>query len=192
MFWGAFNWSIELTNTERFCISCHAMRDYVFKEYRKTIHYNNRTGVRATCPDCHVPREWIHKVIRKVRATNELFHWMLGSIDSPEAFEAKRPVLARQVWGSMKSTNSRECRNCHGMDFMATKKQAPDAKTMHELGESWRMTCIDCHKGISHTLPRGYDKEAAMDLLHERMEREKVKCDLCHKDMTKPPKGQNW
>ncbi len=30
--WGGFNWSMELTNTESFCISCHAMRDYVYKE----------------------------------------------------------------------------------------------------------------------------------------------------------------
>ena len=192
MFWGAFNWSLELTNTESFCISCHAMREYVFKEYRKTIHYNNRTGVRATCPDCHVPREWIHKVVRKVRATNELFHWMLGSIKSPEDFEAKRPYLASQVWGSMKATDSRECRNCHGIDFMETAAQAPAARAMHELGELWDMTCIDCHKGISHTLPRDFDKEAGMDRLHDRMELEKVNCDLCHKDMTKAPKGQGW
>ena len=72
--WGGFNWSMELTNSETFCVSCHEMRDNVFEEYKETIHYNNRTGVRATCPDCHVPKEWIHKVIRKVRASNELYH----------------------------------------------------------------------------------------------------------------------
>ncbi len=62
--WGGFNWSLEATNTESFCISCHAMREYVFKEYKTSIHYANRTGVRASCPDCHVPREWGHKVVR--------------------------------------------------------------------------------------------------------------------------------
>ncbi len=88
--WGGFNWSMELTNTESFCISCHAMREYVFKEYKTSIHYANRTGVRASCPDCHVPREWAHKVARKVRATNELYHWLKGSIDAPEDFKAKQ------------------------------------------------------------------------------------------------------
>ena len=56
IFWGGFNWSLELTNTESFCISCHVMKEYVYKEYKTTIHFSNRTGVRATCPDCHVPK----------------------------------------------------------------------------------------------------------------------------------------
>ena len=69
-----FNWTLELTNTEEFCISCHEMRENVFKKYRHTIHYANRTGVRATCPDCHVPRPWVYKIVRKIRASNEVWH----------------------------------------------------------------------------------------------------------------------
>ena len=190
--WGAFNWSLELTNTEAFCISCHEMEDYVYKEYRKTIHYNNRTGVRATCPDCHVPREWVYKVARKAGATNELFHWMIGSIDSLEKFNAKRLELAKHVWASMEAADSRECRNCHGINFMAYEAQTAQASIMHGLGEEWSMTCIYCHKGIAHTLPRGFDKNAVMDDLHERMEKEKENCRQCHEDMVKPPGGEDW
>jgi cytochrome c-type protein NapC len=192
VFWGAFNWSLELTNTESFCISCHEMRNFVYAEYRKTIHYNNRTGVRATCPDCHVPKEWIHKVARKVRATNELFHWALGSIDTAAKFEARRPVLARQVWTSMEATNSRECRNCHDIEFMNHEAQPAQARVMHALAREWGETCIDCHKGIAHGLPRGFDGNALMDRLHERMENENIACRRCHTDMAGPPKGQGW
>ncbi len=60
IFWGGFNTAMEATNTEAFCISCHEMEENVYQEYQDTIHYSNRTGVRATCPDCHVPKEWIH------------------------------------------------------------------------------------------------------------------------------------
>ena len=56
IFWGGFNTAMEATNTMTFCISCHEMKDNVYKEYKHTIHYQNRTGVRATCSDCHVPR----------------------------------------------------------------------------------------------------------------------------------------
>jgi len=192
VFWGAFNWSMELTNTESFCLSCHAMREYVYKEYRNTIHYSNRTGVRASCPDCHVPKEWIHKVVRKVQATNELFHWLTGSIDTKEKFEARRPHLAAKVWASMKATDSRECRNCHGIEFMDHTVQPVQARIMHELAETWGKTCIDCHKGIAHHLPKSFDKNALMDQLHERMETEKIACRQCHKDMAGPPKGQGW
>ncbi|MCZ6814660.1 MAG: NapC/NirT family cytochrome c [Alphaproteobacteria bacterium] len=192
VFWGGFNWSLELTNTESFCISCHVMEEYVYKEYRKTIHFSNRTGVRATCPDCHVPKEWIYKVVRKVGATNELFHWFSGSIDTPEDFKAKRLELAGYVWASMAATDSRECRNCHGIGFMSPEVQTARARAMHELGEKWGSTCIDCHKGIVHSLPQGFDEEAMMDELHDRMEQEKVDCRLCHEDMTGPPPGEGW
>ena len=192
VFWGGFNWSLELTNTEPFCISCHAMRDYVYQEYKTTGHYTNRTGVRASCPDCHVPREWVHKVVRKVRATNELYHWLRGSIDAPEDFKAKRLELAGHVWASMKATDSRECRNCHGIESMSADVQTPIAREMHALADSWDMTCIDCHKGVAHRLPQGFDKEAEMDRLHDRMEQEKVECRRCHEGMAGARPGDGW
>ncbi len=192
IFWGGFNWSMELTNTETFCTSCHAMRTFLLKEYKQSVHYANRTGVRASCPDCHVPREWVHKVVRKVRASNELFHWMKGSINTREKFEAKRPELARHVWASMKETNSRECRNCHGIDFMTEETQTPKASLMHSLARDWGKTCIDCHKGIAHSLPRDFDKNILMDELHERMEKEKIDCRQCHTDMAGATKSNDW
>ncbi len=70
LFWGGFNWTLEMTNTETFCVSCHEMGTFVYPEYKETIHYSNRTGVRASCPDCHVPRPYFHKLQRKVYATN--------------------------------------------------------------------------------------------------------------------------
>ena len=56
IFWGGFNTGMEATNTLDFCISCHEMRNTVYQEYKQTIHYSNRTGVRAICSDCHVPK----------------------------------------------------------------------------------------------------------------------------------------
>ena len=190
--WGGFNWSLEITNTESFCISCHAMREYVFKEYKTSIHYANRTGVRASCPDCHVPREWGHKVIRKMRATNELYHWLRGSIDTPEDFHAKRLELAQTVWASMAATDSRECRNCHRSSFMDTGAQNARAGLLHKLGTEWGMTCIDCHKGIAHALPRGFDNDAVMDEMHDRLEQDGVECRLCHEGMAGPKPGDGW
>ena len=192
VFWGGFNWSLELTNTESFCISCHVMKVNVYEEYRKSTHHDNRTGVRASCPDCHVPKEWVHKVVRKVGATNELFHWLRGSIDTPEKFEAKRLELARHVWVSMKATDSRECRNCHQIGFMRRDAQSAMARNMHALAERWDTTCIECHQGITHSLPRGFDSRAVMDRLHARMETEKVNCRLCHEGMAGPPPGDGW
>jgi len=159
IFWGGFNTAMEATNTETFCISCHEMEVNVYQELQDTIHYTNRTGVRATCPDCHVPKDWVHKFARKVQATNELYHHFRGTVDTPEKFEEKRMVLAQHVWDAMKATDSRECRNCHDFLSMAYDKQEPRSSERHEQAEEEGLTCIDCHKGIAHSLPAEYDPE---------------------------------
>lgn len=156
LFWGGFNTVVEATNTEQFCISCHEMRNNVYKEYsNNTIHYTNRTGVRAVCADCHVPKEWVPKMIRKVQASRELYGKVTGTIDTPEKFEAKRLELARREWARMKANDSLECRNCHTLASMDAEKQQPRARRSHELAVKNNDTCIDCHKGIAHHKPQG-------------------------------------
>ena len=150
IFWGGFNTVMEATNTMEFCTGCHEMRDNVYAEYRHTIHYQNRTGVKATCSDCHVPKDWTHKMIRKVQASNEVYHWILGSVNTKEKFDAKRPILARHVWDSMKASDSRECRNCHTLESMNPEFQKPRARKVHMDAMQAGNTCIDCHKGIAH------------------------------------------
>jgi len=185
--WGAFNTALELTNTETFCISCHEMKKYVYREYTKTIHYTNRTGVRATCPDCHVPRRWEFKVIRKIAATNELFHHLLGSIDTPEKFGDKRLALAKKVWTTMERTDSRECRNCHAARSMDLDVQRDVARERHRSAQAQGKTCIDCHKGIAHSLP-----EAFLEQEHARFQRDGTPCWDCHRDMPRPPADDDW
>ena len=73
LFRGAFNTALELTNTEKFCTGCHEMHDNVYQELQRTVHFSNRSGVRATCPDCHVPHEWTAKIARKMQASKEVW-----------------------------------------------------------------------------------------------------------------------
>ncbi|MGB8274023.1 MAG: NapC/NirT family cytochrome c [Alphaproteobacteria bacterium] len=151
LFWGGFNWVLEETNKESFCIRCHEMEATPYQELKKTIHYTNRSGVRAICSDCHVPKVWIYKMIRKIKASRELyFHFITGKIDTPEKFEDHRLEMAKDVWAAMKSTDSRECRNCHHINSMDFSKQAQRAHTQHEDSLKSGETCIDCHKGIAH------------------------------------------
>ena len=150
VFWGGFNTAMEATNTLEFCTSCHEMEENVYQEYKPTIHHSNRSGVRAVCSDCHVPKPWIHKMIRKVQASNEVLHKILGTIDTPEKFDKKRLTLAKHVWKTMKETDSRECRNCHNLESMNPVFQKPRARKQHLNAFNTGQTCIDCHKGIAH------------------------------------------
>ena len=190
--WAGLEMGMEATNREEFCIACHEMSHNVYPEYRRTAHYINRTGVRATCPDCHVPRAWPDKVMRKVHATNELYHWAIGTIDTREKFLNKRNELAEQVWASMKGSDSQECRNCHGETYMAIVDQTRLAGKMHLLALEWGKTCIDCHQGVAHTLPDEFDREALFDQLHQQFEQQDIACHECHDDVQAHPDEEAW
>lgn len=184
IFWGGFHTALDMTNTEEFCISCHEMRENVYKEYKNTIHYQNRTGVRATCPDCHVPREWQYMITRKIKATNELVHHFAGSLDTREKFLAKRLELAQYVWNDMRKTDSRECRNCHDIKVMQLRKQRKRARITHNRARKENRTCIDCHMGIAHRISKDFDKNGK---LHDEFHKTKRPCSDCHKGMALPP-----
>ncbi len=158
--WGGFSAYVEYSNTMEFCVSCHEMRTNILPEYKLSSHYANRSGVRAICSDCHVPRGFLAKMTRKVQATNELFHKIMGSVDTPEKFEAKRLTLANRVWTSMKESDSRECRNCHAFEAMDPERQQELSAALHGQAPAMGTTCIDCHKGIAHRLPRMEDQTA--------------------------------
>jgi len=154
VFWGGFNTALSLTNTEEFCIGCHEMADNVYEEYRETIHYSNRSGVRATCPDCHVPKDWTHKIIRKIAASKEVWGMLTGIIDTREKFVEHRKSMAMREWKRMKDNDSRECRNCHNFEYMDFSEQGSRSVKMHSSAlATGEKTCIDCHKGIAHELP---------------------------------------
>ena len=149
-----FDYTMAVTNTEAFCIGCHEMKDHVYPAYTESIHYSNRSGVRATCPDCHVPHKWSDKVVRKVQASREVWGKILGTIDTPEKFAEHRLYLAKREWKRFKQNNSLECRNCHDESFFAFERQGAPGTYMHTaMLAAGSFTCIDCHKGIAHVLP---------------------------------------
>ena len=154
IFWGAFNTALEVTNTETFCVGCHEMQNNVFEELKPTIHYTNRSGVRATCPDCHVPHEWTNKIARKMAASKEVWGKVFGTISTREKFQAERRTLAEHEWARLKANDSLECRNCHSFESMDYTLQSKRAAEQHSTFlASGEKTCIDCHKGIAHQLP---------------------------------------
>ena len=132
IFWGGFNTALEITNTEKFCTGCHEMRDNVFAELKSTIHFSNRSGVRASCPDCHVPHNWTDKIARKMQASKEVWGHLFGTIDTREKFLDHRLELALHEWARFKANDSLECRNCHSAESMDITKQSPRASVAHQ------------------------------------------------------------
>ncbi len=129
---------------------------HLVSKMRPRVDGGSRSGVRAICSDCHVPHEWTPKLVRKVQASKELWGKLTGYVDTPEKFEAHRMELATHEWERMKAVDSRECRNCHSFEAMSADKQRQSVYNKHMKAKADGQTCIDCHKGIAHHLPKEY------------------------------------
>jgi len=156
VFAGLFNVGLEYTNRTEFCTSCHSMKTNL-TELEERVHWRNASGVHAGCADCHVPKEFKEKMIAKVMAAKDVWHEILGTIDTPEKYEARRLDMAQRVWAKMKASDSRECKSCHTLAHMEFSEQDRFARKKHENAPDRGQTCIDCHKGIGHKLPEGAD-----------------------------------
>ena len=151
---GGFTTAVESTNSVEFCTSCHSM-SYNYEEYKESTHYLNKSGVRAVCSDCHVPkRNWYSEMYRKLVAAEDVWAEMVGTIDTREKFDARRAKMAKDEWARMKESDSIGCRNCHSFAAMKLAEQEKGAQGKHAEAEAAGKTCIDCHKGIAHKLPR--------------------------------------
>ena len=132
VFWGAFNTALEFANTETFCLSCHEMRSNVYQELSRTVHFSNRSGVRAVCSDCHVPHNWTDKIARKMQASKEVWGHLFGTIATRQKFLDHRLELAEHEWARLKANDSLECRNCHTAPAMDLTKQTERAARIHQ------------------------------------------------------------
>lgn len=149
---GGMNTFFAYTNEMDFCISCHSMKTN-FEEYKNTIHFKNPSGVQATCADCHVPKAFFPKLGAKIMAAKDVFHEVIGTVDTKEKYEAHRWDMASRVWAKMEATDSRECRGCHNFDNMDLSGQSRMARNKHSRAPMKGQTCIECHKGIAHLEP---------------------------------------
>ena len=148
-------------NSTDFCISCHEMNQ-PHREYKKSKHFNNPSGVRAECASCHIPHRIGPKLVRKAKAVQEVFSHFSGVLDTDEKFEGERARMAKRVWADMKAANCRECRFCHNEQaFVFAEFQKPKEAERMQKGLKENQTCIDCHKGRIHQMPNlagGYKK----------------------------------
>lgn len=158
-----FNVVLHATNTEKFCVSCHEMRQYPYVMLQNTSHFNNRIGVHVECADCHVPKEFFPKMVRKIQASREVWGHLWGTLNTPEKYAAHVPVMKAREIARMRANDSKECRHCHSVEHMIASMQTAKAQEYHQAEQKENKTCIDCHAGIAHT-PAGEVHEAKTEI----------------------------
>ena len=148
-------WMVAVTGTNEFCGgACHSMQ-WVDKEYKASIHYANRTGVRAECHDCHIPHHYPALLFYKAKAgIKDVIGEIRGTISTQEKFEKERLRMAQHVWAEYKENKAENCRVCHVFTPEILKKQKEMVQPMHQAVIEGAAVCTDCHKGVAHTAPK--------------------------------------
>ena len=160
---GGFAEGVHYASSLKFCAqACHEMQT-PYQEYTQSVHFKNVPGIRAVCADCHVPPQFFPGLLRHMKASVEVVQHIRGELDTPAKYEKHRAELAQTVWKELKANNSAECRSCHSFSAMALDQQDHSAAKKHspEYLASTGETCIDCHKGVAHTLPTNAATNAA-------------------------------
>jgi cytochrome c-type protein NapC len=151
--WATFTGAVKYAETDPFCTSCHEMKQ-PYQELSRSAHFSNVLGVQSSCGSCHIPPTFLAGMWRHIQAYSELWGHVRGELDTPARYEAHRLQLAQKIWTELKANDSAECRSCHNANQMAFTKQSPDAASAHQSMQRDGTTCIDCHQGVAHTLPK--------------------------------------
>lgn len=151
---GLMNEVLHATSSNEFCFACHSHEAFIKPEYEASSHFSNRTGVRADCADCHLPHGQIDLILTKIVVSADIIPELMGKLDTAEKYEAARGHMAEAVWEQYRGNDSQYCRHCHAFDAMDLELQGRMAQRRHGTANERDKTCIDCHKGIVHALPK--------------------------------------
>jgi cytochrome c-type protein NapC len=154
-----FNWSLEATSSDEFCLSCHN-HEIPYAQHKLTAHYSNKYGVVAGCSDCHIQHEFIPKMTRKVEAAREVWGHFRGIIDTDEKYLAHQPEMKEREMARFRASDSATCRSCHQVERMNLEKQSPKARRDHAKLDQGK-TCVDCHDDAGHAPIVAATEEAA-------------------------------
>ncbi len=166
---------VNTTGSNSFCLSCHEMQT-AYDEYTESVHYSNRLGIVVGCADCHLPHEYPDKLFAKASRLIEIWYHIKGNIDTREKYEAKRLEMAQKIWKEFESDDSRQCRSCHNINNMLKKEQSNHAIKAHQRAKRTHKTCINCHWGTAHKVPKVPLPEAA----RPSAPGQPVQCSGCH------------
>lgn len=142
----ASGFMIETTNTDTFCVSCHAMNPFR-DAWKFSAHGgNNPQGFRAQCVDCHLPHgDFVEYVTAKaVTGTGDVIQNMIIDVNTFD-------WMANSEKNRLKFTYDSACRRCH-QQLDAAPGMPRGGFLAHRTylrGETTKK-CAECHPHVGH------------------------------------------
>ncbi|HKK40946.1 MAG TPA: SUMF1/EgtB/PvdO family nonheme iron enzyme, partial [Bacteroidales bacterium] len=145
------NKTVKITSTNDYCVSCH-IHPEADALWKKSTHYDTRSGYRANCVDCHLPPKGHGYLVAKLR-TGLRDLWSYWTRDSASFdWKGRRGLEEARVY-VYEST----CIDCHKNLFpVSLSKEGSEAHLYYNrTREKEDLNCINCHLNAGHYI-EGY------------------------------------
>jgi formylglycine-generating enzyme required for sulfatase activity/nitrate/TMAO reductase-like tetraheme cytochrome c subunit len=145
------NKGIKVTSSNDYCVSCH-IHPAADASWKRSVHYDTRSGVRTACVDCHLPPKG-HGYLKAKATTGLRDLWGKWTKDSAEfKWEDKRRLEVARGYVYEKS-----CLKCHENLFPSKLTKAGEDAHLYytQTKKTDELHCINCHLNAGHLIP-GY------------------------------------
>jgi formylglycine-generating enzyme len=147
----AGNRALVRTSTNQYCISCH-IHPEADASWKKSVHYETRSGFRIACVDCHLPPKG-HGYLWAKGTTGLRDLWSKWTKDSASFNWTER----RRLENARAYAYESSCIKCHENLFpLKLTKAGEDAHLYYKQKKnSPDLHCINCHLNAGHYI-EGY------------------------------------
>lgn len=143
--------AIHLTSTNEYCISCH-IHPMADASWKKSVHYETRSGYRVACIDCHLPPKGNGYLWAKATTgLRDLWSkWTKDSASFNWTDRGRLEVARTYVYES-------SCLKCHENLFPANLTKAGEDAHLYyiQTKKTAELNCINCHLNAGHFI-EGY------------------------------------
>jgi sulfatase modifying factor 1 len=136
---------IQVTNTDKFCASCHNVHPHATTSWKMSTHYDNKSGIVVHCVDCHLPPPGEGKLPEKVKTgLRDVYGTIFKDVEKLN-WEQKSTVEY-----AIHHTFELSCIKCHQTLFpIGLSIEGEDAHIYYSDNED-ELHCINCHLSVGH------------------------------------------
>ena len=143
--------ALHMTSTNEYCVSCH-IHPMADAGWKKSVHYDTRSGYRIACVDCHLPPKGKRYLWAKGKTgLRDLWSkWTKDSASFNWADKRRLETARNYVYES-------SCIKCHENLFPAKLTKAGEDAHLYytQTKKTNELHCINCHLNAGHFI-EGY------------------------------------
>ena len=143
--------ALHSTSTNDYCVSCH-IHPMADASWKKSVHYDTRSGYRIACVDCHLPPK------------GEGYLWAKGTTGLRDLWSKWTKDSASFNWTDRRRLETARlyvyessCIKCHENLFPAKLTKAGEDAHLYytQTKKTKELHCINCHLNAGHFI-EGY------------------------------------